>query len=468
MTVTLGTAEAPPAAAEQRAPWQPRLVALVCNWCTYAGADMAGTARRAYAPTVRIVRVLCTGRLDPLLAVKAFEGGADGVIVSGCHPGDCHYVQGNLLARRRFTVFAALMDFLGLDRRRLHLAWVSASEGVKWARVVDEAIEAVRELGPLGDWTGPSRPAPPSLPDPGPAPRTPPPAEETEQIQARLRETAVRLLEEKAVSLVVGYGAGALPGQTVPLFVRRPEETQALVWNERCASNLLVYLPELRRRGEGRTAVVAKSCDAKALAGLVREHQISRDEVVLIGAPCQGVWADGRLALKCHACAEEVSPAVDVTVTPDGPVEGVPPAGERATGPDPRDAQIEALQALSAEERRGYWQRQLARCLRCYACRAVCPLCYCPTCIVDRNRPRWIPVTFDGRGNTAWTVARAMHLAGRCVGCDECARACPAAIRLDLLNRRVAVEIERRYGSVDPDQPAPLLAFRPDDPDEFL
>lgn len=463
--------EAAPAVAERAAPWQPRLTALVCNWCTYAGADMAGTARRAYAPTVRIVRVLCTGRLDPLLALKAFQGGADGVIVSGCHPGDCHYVQGNLLARRRFTVFAALMDFLGLDRRRLHLAWVSASEGIKWARVVDEATEAVRELGPLGEWTAPSGPAPP-LPDPGPEPRTPPPAEVSEAIAARLRELAARLLEEGAVSVVAGYGAGALPGQAVPLLVRRPQEARALVWNERCAANLLVYLPELRRRGEGRVAVVAKSCDAKALAGLVRERQVAREEVVLIGVPCQGVWPDDRLALKCYACAEEVSPAADVTVTPDGPVEGARPRESgRATGPDPRDAQIQALQALAPEERRAYWQRQLARCLRCYACRAVCPLCYCPTCIADRNRPRWIPVTFDGRGNAAWNVARAMHLAGRCVGCDECARACPADIRLDLLNRRLAVEIERRYGpsaASEPEQPAPLLTFRPDDPDEFL
>src|SRR3970282_1024820 len=89
--------------------WQPRIVAMVCNWCTYAGADGAGTARRAYAPNVRIVRFLCTGRMDPLFIVKAFEQGADGVLISGCHPGDCHYVQGILLARRRFTMFRALM-----------------------------------------------------------------------------------------------------------------------------------------------------------------------------------------------------------------------------------------------------------------------------------------------------------------------------------------------------------------------
>ena len=117
--------------------WQPHIVALVCNWCSYAGADMAGTTRLTYPANVRLLRLPCTGRMSPLLILRAFELGADGVLVSGCHPGDCHYVQGNLVARRRFIVFRALMEFLGLDLRRLHFAWVSAAEGHKWAGLVD-------------------------------------------------------------------------------------------------------------------------------------------------------------------------------------------------------------------------------------------------------------------------------------------------------------------------------------------
>ena len=132
MALRLAQGKEAPQGAE-RAAWEPRIVALVCNWCSYAGADGAGTARRTHAPNVRIVRFLCTGRLDPLFIVKAFEQGADGVVVSGCHPGDCHYVQGNLVARRRFTALRALLDFLGLDLRRIHFAWVSAAEGQKWA-----------------------------------------------------------------------------------------------------------------------------------------------------------------------------------------------------------------------------------------------------------------------------------------------------------------------------------------------
>jgi coenzyme F420-reducing hydrogenase delta subunit len=129
--------------------FEPRLVAFVCNWCTYTGADLAGTSRLQMAPNVRIIRLPCTGRIDPLFVLKAFERGADGVIISGCHPADCHYSTGNYHARRRFTVFRELAAFVGIDPRRLTLSWVSASEGGKWTEVVGEATERARQAGPL-------------------------------------------------------------------------------------------------------------------------------------------------------------------------------------------------------------------------------------------------------------------------------------------------------------------------------
>jgi F420-non-reducing hydrogenase iron-sulfur subunit len=129
--------------------FEPRITAFVCNWCTYTGADLAGTSRLHMASNVRIIRLPCTGRIDPMFIVKAFERGADGVIVSGCHPADCHYNSGNYHARRRFTVFHELASFLGIDPGRITFSWVSASEGAKWRDVVDGTVARVRALGPF-------------------------------------------------------------------------------------------------------------------------------------------------------------------------------------------------------------------------------------------------------------------------------------------------------------------------------
>jgi len=128
-------------------PWEPKIVAFLCHWCSYAGADLAGVSRIQYPPNIRVVRVPCSGSVDPLYILKALREGADGVLVSGCHPGDCHYLSGNYFARRKFLVLHKLLDLLGL-RDRVHFSWVSASEGQRFADVVKAVTEAVRSLGP--------------------------------------------------------------------------------------------------------------------------------------------------------------------------------------------------------------------------------------------------------------------------------------------------------------------------------
>jgi F420-non-reducing hydrogenase iron-sulfur subunit len=136
------------AAEAHMAEFEPKVIAFVCNWCTYAGADLTGTSRIKYAPNVRLVRLPCTGRIDFMLLVQAFGQGADGVIVSGCHPGDCHYTAGNFHARRRWMVFRKLLDFMGVDLRRVTFSWVSAAEGAKWAELVNTVVAEIRKLGP--------------------------------------------------------------------------------------------------------------------------------------------------------------------------------------------------------------------------------------------------------------------------------------------------------------------------------
>ncbi len=131
--------------------FEPRIVGFLCNWCSYAGADMTGTSRIPYPPNIRIMRVPCSGRVDPLYVFKAFQEGADGVLVAGCHPGDCHYGDGNLYARRRYALMRNFLDYMGIEAARLRIDWVSASEGNRFAQVVAELTEQVRQLGP---WTG--------------------------------------------------------------------------------------------------------------------------------------------------------------------------------------------------------------------------------------------------------------------------------------------------------------------------
>ncbi len=128
--------------------WEPRIVTFLCNWCSYAGADLAGTSRLQYPPNIRVIRVPCSGRMNPLYIIKALIEGADGVMVSGCHPGDCHYISGNMFARRRFTVLKKLLTTAGIESERVYFTWVSASEGQRFATIVNEVTDHVKKLGP--------------------------------------------------------------------------------------------------------------------------------------------------------------------------------------------------------------------------------------------------------------------------------------------------------------------------------
>lgn len=129
---------------------EPRILAFLCNWCSYAGADLAGVSRIQYPPNVRVIRVPCSSRINPLFIVKAFQQGIDGVLVAGCHPGDCHYISGNFVARRKFAIIKRLLEYLGIEKDRVQFAWVSAAEGARFAEVVKEITEKVGRLGPIG------------------------------------------------------------------------------------------------------------------------------------------------------------------------------------------------------------------------------------------------------------------------------------------------------------------------------
>jgi F420-non-reducing hydrogenase iron-sulfur subunit len=128
--------------------YQPTLIAFVCNWCTYTAADLAGTSRLSYPDNVRLIRVMCTGMVDPQFVLKAFLEGADGVLISGCHPGDCHYINGNFKARRRVKLLRELLTHFGIEPQRLRLTWIGASDGIEFAEVMGRLVADLKALGP--------------------------------------------------------------------------------------------------------------------------------------------------------------------------------------------------------------------------------------------------------------------------------------------------------------------------------
>ncbi len=129
--------------------WEPKIVAFLCNWCSYAGADLAGVSRTQYPSNIRVIRVPCSGRVNPFYIIKALQNGVDGVLVSGCHPGDCHYISGNLIARRKFALLKSFLEYIGIEPARVQFSWVSAAEGGRFAQIIEKVTGEVKKLGPV-------------------------------------------------------------------------------------------------------------------------------------------------------------------------------------------------------------------------------------------------------------------------------------------------------------------------------
>jgi len=290
-----------------------------------------------------------------------------------------------------------------------------------------------------------------------------------------IRSEAARVLTEGQVSAVVGYAAARRKGSAQPIVISDAADAGKLVFTAACVNNLAVYLTKAKKEipKKGKIGIVVKGCDLKALVGLMGESQLKREELYLIGVPCAGVLAStiqpnteltsDTIAPKCRECDAHLPVGCDFV--PGIALRIQPQLEEKYS------AEIARLEAMPPGERWAFWKEQFSKCIKCYACRQVCPFCFCEQCLCDRNKPQMVETTPRPAGNFAWHIVRAMHLAGRCAGCAECERVCPMDIPLNLLNRKMARELKELFGheaGFEVNDKGPLTTFTEKDDQSFI
>lgn len=256
-----------------------------------------------------------------------------------------------------------------------------------------------------------------------------------------IRTKANELLKSGDVKVVIGYGEG-FGGRVRAVFIQKPEDTARLIFDERCKQNLAVYLTKQEVKALGKPAIVATLPVLRTIAQLASEEQIKENDISIIPV------TDGKVLdfSDLKSAADYISRI---------PLE---------LSHEEKEA-VERINKMTPSERWEFWKEELSDCIKCYACRASCPLCYCERCTVDCNQPQWISVPPHAQGNMEWHIMRAMHLAGRCVNCGECFRACSLKIPLNLLTQKIISDIKENFGE---EGSYALSTFKPDDKENFI
>ena len=263
-----------------------------------------------------------------------------------------------------------------------------------------------------------------------------------------LRNKAKELLQNKTVDLVIGYEEGT-GGIARPAFISDSDKADRLIYDNRCHHNLAVYLKKKEIKRVGKIAVVASLPIMKSLIILSSENQVKLNEVVVLG-----IDNDNKLVEFADVAAIEKY----FNNNPE-----VYRAGDKEL--------LDKINAMTAQERWEYWQKEFSKCIKCYACRASCPMCYCTTCTVDCNKPQWISVPSHDMGNLEWHLMRAMHLAGRCSNCGQCAEACPVGIPVNILSLKLSEDIAKEFNfraGTSAKQDYVLSTFKTDDKENFI
>ena len=308
-----------------------------------------------------------------------------------------------------------------------------------------------------------------------------------------IREIAKKILEEKTVDLIIGFKKGTLPITTEPVLIKDAQNSDQLYWDSFCNMNLANYLP---KRGE-KIGIIAKGCDSRNIAVHIVENQIKREQLYIIGVPCKGMIDRRKIVsfLGGKEVREVTESDEDITIKGEGfehtlkksdylqdncstcmhrnPVIYDAIVGdlvEERKDPDPYD-DVKEIEGIGLEERWESFSDLIKDCIRCYACRNACPLCYCPTCFVDESDPQWVGKSIDPTDTMTFHILRAYHCTGRCTDCGACQQACPMDINVRTFTRKLNKDVLDLYGceaGLSIEERPPLDTYKPDDYDKFI
>jgi len=320
----------------------------------------------------------------------------------------------------------------------------------------------------------------------------------------KIRDEAKRALSRAEVKCLIGYRKDESGFRVSPLFARTEADVEGLIFSPLCNISLVNYLTLekgalLQSGGPGeqeKVAILARGCDSRALCQIIAENGIPRENLVILGIPCRGVIDRKKIEAKfpgrreraevteqggnylirlgddsCEVSAEELLADPCKRCASPTPILYDVLLGEPVARKEVAYEDVTAIESLSLEEKGKFWKEVFSRCLRCYACRNACPVCYCDECVLERLNPQWIHRSVNGGDNLSFHLARAYHLAGRCAGCGECERVCPVNIPLMLLNRKMEKDVKEMFdytAGVDPGQQPLFSTFDPKDPEDFI
>ena len=308
----------------------------------------------------------------------------------------------------------------------------------------------------------------------------------------KIKEISKRLLEESRVDMIIGFRNGTMPMMNEPCFIKKTDDVDTLVWDSHCGINLANYLTNRKEK----IGIIAKGCDSRNIVTHIIENKINRDQLVIIGVPCKGMVDKRKVSLRidqeildtsekgnqilvktnagdasldkaevlqenCRTCIHR-NPTVYDELAAD--------LVEEQQGID-RYEDVNKIEAMPSEEKWQFFEDLLAPCIRCYACKNACPLCYCPTCFVDESKPQWVGKSQDETDIRTFHFLRAFHCAGRCTDCGACERACPVGINMRVFTKKLEKDCLDQFGwesGLSLEDRPPLDTYKPNDPEDFI